>query len=482
MAYTLSISEVTRNETDNNTFSVTIENDDVTASQNVDYVITGVSASDLGLSDLEGTFNLSLAQDRGPANDYLTDTVSFTIREDTTTEGLERFALSLKDEPTIVVRLDITDTSIGSASDAGITVVKEEVRSEYFDNGTFEITISGGDYSNGDSLPFFIAGDAADYITPASGSFSFSGGSASRTFTKNIDPTSRQGDLFFDLRFSNDESAIQFPIYRERLPVSYELVPSKSKVTEGETVTFTLFTTGIEQGTTIGYTNYGYTSGTGNFSIGADGTATAAVAITSNTAAGDAEYLMLRLDNGQASSKVMIIDDDFDLTVPTLNFPNIGASNEQDQESGFQAIIEELAHLRKLPQGTDHALSEIASSLQLVASSLSQANAQMAQSLKGVTDGLVDMRQEVSEIKEQITKRGVVTKSPYSDFYLAQGFKSAILDGGIMRKDDRTPDDDSVRDLLSRIDAKPDQELKGEALKYMRNILAQAKAALGDLE
>jgi len=182
-----------------------------------------------------------------------------------------------------------------------------------------------------------------------------------------------------------------------------------------------------------------------------------------------------------AKIKVVIRNnDEVDLTVPTLNFPNIGASNEQDQESGFQAIIEELANLRKL--ATPSAFHAIAFSLDQINNTLMQSTTRNTAILQSISDQLVAMREDFSDIRDMATTTGIKTTEAYGDIYLAAGFKQLILEGGILRKNSSTKDDSDVREMIALLESKPDQELKGESLKYLRSLVAQARDALGDLE
>ena len=475
------------NESNDRSFTVAIRNDDITASRTVDYIITGVTESDLGLSSLEGTFNLrrinpGTIRDN---DDYLYDTVEFTVSQDTTTEGLERFALSLVDEPDNVVRIDITDTSRGAVGGT-IGFTKREVRAEYFDNGTFtiDLTVTGSEYADGDELDFYIDGTAAQYVSPATGSFSISGNSASQVFTKNIPQDSPIGDLYFELKLTNGSTEpIQFPIFRERAPVSYDLVVDNHAPQRSESFVVTLFTTGYDAGDTLPFTVVSGSSqvtqgATGSFTVDANGKATTTFNVSASAVD---DIFRLRLDNGQAKIKVIIRNnDEVDLTVPTLNFPNIGTSSNQDQESGFQAIIEELANLRKL--ATPSAFHAIAFSLDQINNSLTQATTRNTAILQSISDQLTTLREDISDFKDAATSSGIRTIDPYGEIYLAAGFKQLILEGGILRKDDATKDDSNVRELLATLESKPDQELKGESIKYLRSLIAQAKDALGDLE
>lgn len=475
------------NETGDKTFSVRITNSDVKAERTVGYTITGVSEADFGLSSLTGEFRLELVEP-GPTETFapfLRDTAEFTVTTDTVTEGLERFALSLTNEPQNVVRVDIADTSRASAGSLGLA--KDEVRPEYFDNGTFDITLTatGDQFSDGDTIPFYVDGTAGQYISPSSGNFTLSGSLASQTFTKNIPIDSPLGDLFFEVKLGNGYSeGIQFPIFRERAPVSYDLVVSNPAPQRGDSFSVTLYTTGYDNGDQIpwsvvsGASQISVGGATGNFTVNASGVASHGFTV-SGTAVDD--VFRLRLDNGQAKVKAIIRNnDEVDLTVPTLTFPTLGSGVEQDQESGFQAIINELANLRKIPTPT--ALQTIAVSLDSINNNLTQNTTRNTAILQSIADQLKAIREDFAEITERATGTGIRTVQPFGELFLASAFKNLILEGGILDKNENTYSDANTREILTRKDSKPDKELKGESLKYLRELIAEAQDAIGDLE
>ena len=473
------------NETNDRTVTITITSDNLDAVTEVPYIITGVTSSDINVP-LEGTFNLTSVLDRrGRTPVLLRDTLTITVAEDVQTEGQERFQISLIDEPEVNLRFYISDTSRQGVG-ASLSFKKDEIRTEYFDNGNFNITVtdSAGAYENGDTLDYFIHGPAQQYITPTNGSFTFSSGEATVEFTKNVPAGSPIGDLYFELQVANQASVLEFPIFRERAPVSYELTTSDAAVGAGDAFTVTLYTTGYDSGDTIpwsvisGANNLSAGGTSGTFTLDANGKATTTFTIDGTP---DDEIFRFRLDNGQASVKVSIRDNtEVDLSVATLNFPNLGSGIEQDQESGFQAIIEELANLRKIPTPT--ALATVSSSLDQINNTLVQSTTRNTAILQSIADQLKDLREDIGKVSEAATTDGIRTSEPYGDMFLAAGFKSLILEGGILTKDNATKSDEDVRAMLKVNESKLDQELKGESLKYLRNIIIQAKDALGDLE
>lgn len=468
MAYVLSIidGKTTVNETNNRNFTVAIRNDDVNAVRSVDYVITGVSPEDLGLSSLEGTFNLTEIDVLAGSN-HLFDTVEFTVTTDVTREGLERFALSLKNDPSTVVRIDILDTSFPAViadEDSFLTAQKRELRTEYFDNGSFTIDVnaSGPAYEGISSLPYIIHGPASQFITPNSGTLSLSGNIGSITFTKNIPLNSVLNDLYFELQFDNQTAVIEFPIFRERPSIAYELIvdqPTISQTLDNRTVTFTLITTGLDTGTVIPYTCFGDlddVTGTtvGNFTLNAAGTASISLVHRSGTENDEFNYdktgtIILRLDNGQAQARV-----------------TLRRSTTDDSVDGMM---------------------QVAAVLDNINNNMIQHNVKMQLILQSIVHQLMDIREDlrggsgVDKLARLAENQGIKTKDPYADIYLAAGFKQLILEGGILRKDAGTKSDDDVREMLDQLNAKPDQELKGESLKYLRNLISQARSSLGDL-
>lgn len=98
------------------------------------------------------------------------------------------------------------------------------------------------------------------------------------------------------------------------LATSYILTPSATQITEGDSVTVTLDTTGLSNNTNLAYTISGInaadlTSGsiTGDFTI-QNNTASLSFTLADDGIAENTETMLLSLDNGQASASIGIID------------------------------------------------------------------------------------------------------------------------------------------------------------------------------
>ena len=101
---------------------------------------------------------------------------------------------------------------------------------------------------------------------------------------------------------------------------TFALASSSGSINEGDSVTFTLTTTQVSNGTLVPYTVTGIQSAdlssgslTGNFTVN-NNTATSAFTLSADATTEGSETLTLALDNGQASSAVTIGDTSLDPT------------------------------------------------------------------------------------------------------------------------------------------------------------------------
>lgn len=116
---------------------------------------------------------------------------------------------------------------------------------------------------------------------------------------------------------------------------TYELTSDKNQVLEGETVTFTLNTQNVLNGTSVPYTITGVsstdingTSLTGNFVINAN-TASLVLTISEDFTTEGNEILVLELDNGKAITGCIIVDNSTGAVAPTYNlFADPDTANE----------------------------------------------------------------------------------------------------------------------------------------------------------
>lgn len=484
MSYVLSVN-VTANSnqpyprvTEGQSFVITIENTDLTAEKNVDFEISGVSAADFSLSGsllsapdnpsyiglLTGSFNLERVLD-DDNNPILRDSIEITLSNDVNLEGNERFTLALVNDPTNKIVVDISDTSFSEQSfveESSILAKKQELRTEYFDNGTFtiDVNVSGSIYNGVNNLPYYVHGTAGPYITPNTGTLNLNNGTGTITFTKEIPTNSNLNDLYFELQFDNKNSVIEFPIFRERAPITYELVvdqPTISSAENNRAATFTLITTGLDQGTTIGYQCFGDLNDvngitTGSFVLDADGTDSVTITHKDGTTGSEISYdktgtIILRLDNGQAKART-----------------TLRKSVSDDSVDGMM---------------------QIAAVLDNINNNMIQNNTKTQLILQSIVNQLMDIREDlqggsgVDTLARLAENQGIRTRGPYSDLEQAVIYKNLILEGGLLRKSQATLTDADVKELLEEIASKPDQELKSESMKYLNNILRQFRSSFG---
>lgn len=105
---------------------------------------------------------------------------------------------------------------------------------------------------------------------------------------------------------------------------TFSLTPDDDNTTEGDTVTFTLTTTNVSNGTTVPYTISGVSSEdidiplTGNFTINSN-TASVNIVLAEDLLTEGTETLVIELDNGKAISGVTIQDTSVGLPAPVYN-------------------------------------------------------------------------------------------------------------------------------------------------------------------
>jgi hypothetical protein len=120
------------------------------------------------------------------------------------------------------------------------------------------------------------------------------------------------------------------------LPITYTLTGTNA-VNEGSAATFTLKTTGLSAGTTVGYKVTGTgsaaaQSATGTFTVDSDGNATVSVPVSSNNTVADTGLLTIELLNGKAPAVTATV---IDGTPTTYSAAAITAANAS---SGVLAI------------------------------------------------------------------------------------------------------------------------------------------------
>jgi hypothetical protein len=322
------------------------------------------------LSTVSGIINSSDFQGGATSGSFTTNssgvgTLSLTLANDSTTEGGEQFQLQVRTgstSGTIVKTSDtitINDTSLNSTysvSPSTTTIgegssVTFTTNTQYVDSGTtLYYTIN----------PVSGSIDSSDFSSGSlSGSFSVSGthSSSSGTVTLTLanDYTVEGSESFqFQVRTGSTSGTIvatssTVTITDSSVP-TYSVSPSTTSVNEGSSVTFTVSTNGIANGTTLYYTlntisgtidSSDFSSGSlnGSFSIsGASGTYnTGGTASISYTLANDvttegSESFQLQVRTGSTSGTIVATSSTVtinDTSVPTYSVsPSTSSVNE----------------------------------------------------------------------------------------------------------------------------------------------------------
>lgn len=158
--YALSRSSATVDE--GGTVTITLTTTNVANGTAVPYTITGagITAGDLGLGSLTGSFTVN-------AN---TASLVLNIAADAVTEGPETFTLTLDSiTPTTSVSVTINDTSVPTVPTYNLSSSSSTVTEGSF----FTITLTTANVANGTAVPYTITGVSSDDIDgdPLTGNF-----------------------------------------------------------------------------------------------------------------------------------------------------------------------------------------------------------------------------------------------------------------------------------------------------------------------
>ena len=269
----------------------------------VPYTITGISSEDLSSGSLTGNFNIS--------NKLASATI--TLSSDRTTEGSE----------TAILALDNGEASISvTINDTSLTPIYSLTRSaSAFDEGSsITFTLSTANVDAGTLVPYTITGISFNDLTSGSlmGNFAIgSNGQDSIVLTASADSLTEGNET---MTFSTASQSLTALINDTSLTPTYSLSRSASTIDEGSSVTFTLNTTNVADGTNVPYTITGISSEdlssgslTGNFVINSNqGTVTLTAAIDSLT---EGNETLTIAAGGQTSS--ITINDTSTTPIPT---------------------------------------------------------------------------------------------------------------------------------------------------------------------
>lgn len=285
--YSISPNTNTISEGQSVTFTLTTTN--VDNGTVLPYTIGGITLADLSAGSPTGNFIV---------NDNTAD-VSFTLAEDLLTEGNETFTIEL-DNGNAIGGVFVRDTSTGSdAPRYSLTTDSSTVN----EGESFTITLTTENIDDGEEIAYTITGVASGDIDGESltGSFVINSNSDSKTFTVASDKTT-EGSETFVLSLDNGEGTEAVIINDTSTDPTYELSVDVNPVPEGTSVTVTLTTTNVDNGTNVPYTITGVSSAdinneplTGNFSV-TDNTANKVLLITEDLTTEGLEELTLTLD------------------------------------------------------------------------------------------------------------------------------------------------------------------------------------------
>ena len=192
-AITYNLTTSVGNVSEGDTFRVTLTTGNVAAGTELAYTVTGVDAADLSAGNVTGSFVVGT-----------TEFLDFTLAEDTTTEGIESFMISL-DNGLATAQIQVADTSQAAAVESYSLGRSAAAVNE---GGTFTITLTTENIAPGTSLPYTITGVQTGDIgnTSLTGDF-IVGTTDSRVFNVTADLTT-EGSEVFQLALDNGEATV----------------------------------------------------------------------------------------------------------------------------------------------------------------------------------------------------------------------------------------------------------------------------------
>lgn len=279
-------------------FTVTLATTNVTAGTSVPYTITGIDSDDLSSGSLTGNFVVGT-----------TDSLTFTLDADTSTEGNETITFAL-DNDQASVQILVIDTSTDSP-----TYSLTSTKSSANEGSTFIISLVTTNVTAGTNIPYTITGVSSADINSASLTGNFVEGTTnSITYTVTAD-SATEGTETFALALDNGEASVSVTINdTSTTPVStYSLTRSVANVNEGDSFTITLATTNVASGTAVPFTITGVSSAdigdqplTGQFTVGTQDTVTFNVSADSATEGSETFRLAL---NGRSEAITVVFND-----------------------------------------------------------------------------------------------------------------------------------------------------------------------------
>jgi plastocyanin len=316
--YTLSRSTSLVNE--GQTFSITLITTNVNAGTTIPFTITGVQSADIGGADLTGNFITGT-----------TDTFTYPVTADLSTEGPETFTMTLDNiTPSVAANVTIQDLSQTPAITYNLTSNLSNVN----EGDTFRITLTTGNVDPGVTLDYTVTGVTAADLSAGNLTGSFIVGTTDYFDFTLADDTTTEGVESFNIALNNGQATAQVQIAdtsQSAAVASYSLGRSVAAVNEGGSFTITLTTENVANGTSLPYTITGIQSAdigggalTGDFIVGT--TESRVFNVSSDLSTEGTETFQLALDNGEATVGVTI--NDTSITPGnnyTINVTNAGA-------------------------------------------------------------------------------------------------------------------------------------------------------------
>lgn len=290
---------------------------------------TGITAGDISVP-LTGIFTVQSG----------TATLIITAEHDGVIENTETFTLSLDNgaDSISVSILAPTFSLLRSASTIN-------------EGQSITITLNTQGIPNNTQIPYTVTGIDSDDLSSGSltGNFTIVSGTATQSFTMAND-FKTEGTETATLTLSSPGSGSRSWTIIDTSVPTFALSRSAASIFEGQSVTITLSTQGIANGTTVPYTIFGTditdsdispSSLTGNFTV-QDGTATTTITALHDSVNENTETFTLRLDNLAASTTVSIL-------APTLSLSTSASSINENQSVTITLTANGLPNGTKVP-------------------------------------------------------------------------------------------------------------------------------------
>ena len=298
--YTLSRSPNTTSVNEGTSVTFTLTTKNVGTGTKVPYTITGVTTADINNAPLTGEFTVSATGTTGTA------TLPITISNDALTEGSETLTLTLDNLNVLPISVDINDTS----QTRTYTLTNNATGGSVNEGGSVTFTLTTTNVANGTTVPYTITGvNAADIGGAAlTGNFTVNSNAASLTLNITSDATTETTETL-NVAINGTTASSSVTINDTSKTPTYALTNNATggSVNEGGSITFTLTTTNVANGTTIPYSISGVSRAdinnaalTGNFTVNGN-TASLTLDITLDSAVESTETLTITAA-GQTSS------------------------------------------------------------------------------------------------------------------------------------------------------------------------------------